>query len=187
MRNTFFALLIMFICVGLKSNHSVVKFTSNSELTIKGKSNVNAFECKYNTTYLTKEKIAVELTKNKSKLKFKGAKINIKSDGFDCANKLITKDLKSLLKSNTYNYITITLKELEENKYNYNAKIDVKIAGVEKEYIMPVTFNEKNLNVKGNLNIDIKDFKLKTPKKLLGIIKVDDTVAIDFNLFLLYN
>ena len=60
----------------------------------------------------------------------------------------------------------------------------MKIAGVEKEYLVPVIFNSNTNNVKGQLKLNIKDFKLKSPKKLLGMVVVNDNVEINFNLFL---
>ena len=62
----------------------------------------------------------------------------------------------------------------------------MKIAGVEKEYLVPVIFNSNTNNVKGQLKLNIKDFKLKSPKKLLGMVVVNDNVDINFNLFLQY-
>ncbi|RTL13723.1 MAG: YceI family protein [Flavobacteriaceae bacterium] len=69
---------------------------------------------------------------------------------------------------------------------NITAKLNVKIAGVEKEYLVPVIFNTNTNNVKGQLKLNIKDFKLKSPKKLLGMVVVNDHVDINFNLFLQY-
>ncbi len=186
MRIISFIIFLLVINLGFITNKTKVKFTSKSEVAIKGKSNVNSFECNYNSNYLSKETIEIEFLKENTKTKVKGAIIYIKSDGFDCGNKMITKDFKTILKSDVYSYITINLKELVENKSNYTAIIDVTIAGFKKEYSLPVTFNSKNLNVKGQLKLNIKDFKLKSPKKLLGMIKVNDNVEIDFNLFLQY-
>ena len=62
----------------------------------------------------------------------------------------------------------------------------MKIAGIEKEYLVPVIFNTNTNNVKGQLKLNIKDFKLKSPKKLLGMVVVNDHVDINFNLFLQY-
>ena len=49
-----------------------------------------------------------------------------------------------------------------------------------------MAFNQKTNNVKGTLRLNIKDFNLKSPKKLFGLIEVDNNVDINFNLFLQY-
>lgn len=167
------------------ANKTKVKITNKSEVIIKGKSNVNSFECKYNSDYIEDE-IHVSLTKQNSKILLDDAKISIKSTGFDCAHKMITKDFKSILKANEYSHIKLEVKEITKQKELVSAKVKVEIAGVLKEYVIPITFDSKNNNVKGLLKISIKDFNLKAPKKLLGMVVVNDNVEINFNLFLQY-
>jgi len=179
-------ILVIFLSFSFAINKTRVKITDKSEVVIRGKSNVNSFQCRYNSNYIEDE-VFISFSKNSSKTTISGAKIAIKSDGFDCGHKMITKDFKSILNANEYSYIFIDLKEfssLEEN--NITAKVNVEIAGVKKEFVLPITFDSKTNNVKGVLNLNINDFKLKPPKKLLGMIKVNEQVEIDFNLYLQY-
>lgn len=181
------SILTVFILLsfGFSKNQTKVKITNKSEVTIKGKSNVNTFECKYDSEYIEND-LQVSITKNNSKIVLDGAKLAIKSTGFDCAHKMITKDFKTILKAEEYPHIAINVKEINTTKENITAKLNVKIAGVEKEYVVPITYNPNNDNVKGLLKLNIKDFKLKSPKKLLGMVVVNDNVDIHFNLFLQY-
>jgi len=178
-------LIFVFLSFGFSSNKTKVKITSKSEVIIKGKSNINSFQCKYNSDFIEDE-ILIAVTKNNSRTFLEGAKISIRSKGFDCGHRMITKDFKTILKADDYSNIDIDLKELVLNKLEITAKICVEIAGVKREYLVPVIFDSKNLNVKGILKINIKDFCLKSPKKLLGFIMIDDNVDVDFNLFLEY-
>lgn len=180
-------LIVVFILFsfGLNPVKTRVKITSKSEVTIKGRSNVNSFQCKYNSDCIEDE-ISVTVTRSNAKIFFDGAKISIQSKGFDCRHKMINKDLKKILKADDYSHIEIDVEELVTNKNAITAKICVEIAGIKKQYAVPVTFDPKKQNVKGILKINIKDFYLKSPKKLLGIVTLDDNVAIDFNLFLQY-
>lgn len=180
-------IIVVFVLLSFSFNSikTKVKITSKSEVTIKGKSNVNSFECKYNSDCIEDE-ISVTVTKSNSKMLFDGAKISIQSKGFDCRHKMITRDFKKILKADDYSHIEIDLEELVTNKNEITAKICVEIAGIKKQYAVPVTFDQKKGNVKGMLKINIKDFYLKSPKKLLGFVTLDDKVAIDFNLFLQY-
>jgi hypothetical protein len=184
---TFKIILVTLILLSFafNTNKTVVKITSKSELTIKGSSNVNNFECKYNNK-LIEDEIQITSKRSSNKLSLEGAKIAIKSKGFDCVNKMITKDFKTLLKANEYENINLELKEILFLKEEFNTKINVEIAGVKRDYILPVIYDEKNEMVKGNLVINIEDFNLKTPKKLLGFIVVKDKVTIKFNLHLQY-
>ena len=177
--------VIILLSFGFSKNQTKVKITNKSEVSIKGKSNVNSFECKYNPDFIEND-LQVSIARNSSKILLDGAKIAIKSTGFDCAHKMITKDFKSILKADEYPHIVINVKEINTAKENITAKLNVKIAGVEKEYLVPVIFNSNTNNVKGLLKLNIKDFKLKSPKKLLGMVVVNDNVDINFNLFLQY-
>ena len=177
--------VLILLSFGFTKNQTKVKITNKSEVTIKGKSNVNSFECKYNSDFIEND-LHVSVTRNNSKIVLDGAKIAIKSTGFDCAHKMITKDFKSILKAEEYPHIVINVKELSAVKENITAKLNVKIAGIEREYLVPVVYNQTTDNVKGQLKLNIKDFKLKSPKKLLGMVVVNDNVEINFNLFLQY-
>jgi len=177
--------VIILLSFGFSKNQTKVKITNKSEVSIKGKSNVNSFECKYDSDFIEND-LQISIARNNNKILLEGAKIAIKSTGFDCAHKMITRDFKSILKADEYPHIVINVKEINTAKENITAKLNVKIAGVEKEYLVPVIFNSNTNNVKGLLKLNIKDFKLKSPKKLLGMVVVNDNVDINFNLFLQY-
>lgn len=177
--------VIILLSFGFSKNVTNVKITNKSEVSIKGKSNVNSFECKYNSDFIEND-LQVSIARTNNKILLEGAKLSIKSTGFDCAHKMITKDFKTILKAEDYPHIVINVKEINTIKENITAKLNVKIAGVEKEYLVPVIFNSNTNNVKGQLKLNIKDFKLKSPKKLLGMVVVNDNVDINFNLFLQY-
>ena len=180
-------LFLVFLSFGfVATTKTKVKILSKSEVTITGKSNVNSFQCKYNSNFLENEITVTSIKNNDAKVSLSNAKILIKSKGFDCGNKMITKDFKTILKADDYDNIGIELKELDLNNNCFLTKLDIEIAGKSKEYIIPVNFNENTNNVKGNLKLNIKDFNLKSPKKMFGLIEVNDNVDINFNLFLEY-
>ena len=99
---------------------------------------------------------------------------------------MINKDFKAILKADDYDNIIIELKEIEVNGNCFMTKLNIEIAGKNKVYEIPMTFVEKTKNVKGTLRLNIKDFNLKSPKKLFNLIEVNENVDIDFNLFLQY-
>lgn len=163
-----------------------VIISPKSSVTIYGKSNVNSFQCNYNSMYLDDEITVTAIKSSSSKLNLKNAKIAIKSKGFDCGNKMITKDFKSILKSDEFDNIYIELKELDINNRFLMTKLNVQIAGVDKDYVIPMAYSKKDNNVKGTLRLNIKDFNLQSPKKIFGLIEVNDNVDISFDLFLQY-
>ena len=92
----------------------------------------------------------------------------------------------TILKADDYDNIYIELKELDINSSSLTTKLNIEIAGKSKEYVIPMAYNQKTNNVKGTLRLNIKDFNLKSPKKIFGLIEVDSNVEINFNLFLQY-
>lgn len=161
-----------------------VMITEQSQIIIKGKSNINTFQCQYDSALL-KEEYCITFLKAKNSTICDGAVIAIKSDGFDCKHRMITKDLKSILRTDEFPNITIELIELTHST-PLTAKVNVAIAGQRKAYEIPVQYHAKDNNVKGVLNLDIQDFSLKAPKKLLGAIVVNNQVEIDFDLYFRY-
>lgn len=163
-----------------------VKISSKSEVSICGKSNINSFRCTYNSNLLEEEIIVTSIKSTENIIYLNNARIAIKSNGFDCCHDMITKDLKKTLKADSYDNINIQLKEIEIDNDNLTSRIEIEIAGKTKDYLVPMNFNEKNNNVKGTLKLNIKDFNLKSPKKMFGMIEVKEHVDINFNLFLQY-
>lgn len=185
MKNSFYIICLLFLLGFSKLEKTRVIITDKSEIVIKGQSNVNRFQCHYNQDLVHSEITVTHFTKNQTTF-LNNAIIEIKSEGFDCAHKMITRDLKSVLKSHEYSNIVVVINEIIETNTGMIAKVIIEIAGVEKKYTFPVIFDANENNVKGELKIDIKDFKLKAPKKILGLIKLNEEVAINFNLFLEY-
>lgn len=183
-KNLYILFLFFFLCFA-KVEKTKVTISEKSEIVIKGKSNVNKFECHYNKELIHSELLVTHIEKQ-NKIILTNAKIEVKSEGFDCAHKMITKDFKSVLKSHDYPHITIYINEIFTKENQLMANITVNIAGVQNKYNLPVAFDTYKNNVKGSLNINIKDYNLKSPKKLLGLIQLDEEVVIDFNLFIKY-
>lgn len=185
MKKSIYIIALFVLCGFFSIEKTTVHISNASEIIIKGKSNVNSFQCEYDKKLIASNLTVTHFNKD-NKTILEGATFLISSKGFDCAHKMISNDLKSVLKADDYSHIKIDVLELKVNNNKAIAVSKITIAGVERKYEIPVEINGKTKNVTGNLVIDIKDFKLKTPKKLLGLIKLEDTVTIMFNLYLKY-
>ncbi|MFI1773573.1 YceI family protein [Thalassobellus citreus] len=179
-------LLVSFTNRGTAKSTSVI-ITPKSKLVVKGKTNINTFDCVFNVTNL-KKPIPVFFEIEDHKMVFKKTELVLNNACFDCGNKGMNKDFQDLLKSKKYPEIFLKLKEIEkidkENAF-LNATIEIEIAGVVKQYQTPVILDNKNeLFVKGLLTLNICDFNIEPPKKLLGLICVNETIEIDFQLLI---
>lgn len=162
-----------------------LSFLPESSLVIKGKSNVNHFSCNYNT-YLLTDSIAVVYEKVNNKLVFKDACLSLSSSLFDCGVKGINRDFQKLLKTSQYPMIQMSLTDVElsdKKKDSVMTSLLFTICNVSKKYNTSIAFNKKNdvVEFKGSICLDIEDFELKPPKKVLGLIKVNKSIDVDFH------
>lgn len=179
--------LFLFININAFSQNAFVAKTvqilENSELSITGDTNISEFGCEFNTSYMEKSR-DIEYHRNGSHLIFKNAILSLRNEGFDCGNKGINKDFHSLLNTQEYPKITLELTSinlLDGNKSK--ACVKITIAGTEKNYKVPIAIMEGPAHrFIGKLKLDITDFGLKPPKKMLGLIVIKEEIEIDFNL-----
>jgi hypothetical protein len=161
-----------------------VAFLSESELIIKGKTNVNKFQCVYDINKIS-DSLTVIYTEKDNSLEFTKASMALKNLSFDCGNSGINKDFNKLLKTDEYPSISIGLINVSETSIDSQvlAKVQIVICKIKKSYTIPIHVDTSDgITVSGRLPIDINDFNLVAPKKVMGMIKVSNEIEIDFSL-----
>lgn len=154
-----------------------------SDLTIIGDSNIAAFQCEFETSYLEgTQEIGYNQTGNE--IRFTGAILSLNNRGFDCGSRGINNDFHDLLKTKEYPKILLEMEKIDlQSPAKAVANVAITIAGIKKYYEVPVIIKTGVISeFKGFLVINIKDFKLEPPKKLFGMIKVKDEIEIKFDL-----
>lgn len=182
-------LLCLLLCLSpeiVAQNESAkrtVQLLADSELTITGDTNINKFQCGFNTKRLERSK-EISFSAQGNKLKFKNAVLILNNEGFDCGNKGINKDFHDLLRTDDYPSISLELIELKvQDEYRAVADIEITIAGKHKNYTLPIEIVDTSINCfTGTLKLNINDFDLKPPKKMFGLIVVKKDIEINFNL-----
>ncbi len=156
----------------------------DSHLSIKGTTNINDFECEFNTLRFKNETFKVYYTENGDILHFKNSVLPLENVNFDCGNRKINKDFHELLKSEEHPEILLKLKKIDmSGEGNSIVTIGFTIAGVNKDYKFPVEITrDQQLCFNGKLNLNIKDFNLEAPSKIFGLIVLDEEIEINFNL-----
>lgn len=169
--------------VVIKSTSVVI--SSQSQLIIKGSTNVNEFKCHFNIEEVNNP-IPLSFVLKEDRLIFEKAVLMLDNSCFDCGSRVINKDFMNLLKSEEYPKIVLELKEIKKDSRTdciVHALIEIVIAGESKSYFIPVELkDDKIINVTGALNLNICDFNLEPPKKALGLIVVSDIIKINFDL-----
>lgn len=189
MKRLFFILLSLVLVSFAKLNtaaHSKsILITNKSELNINGTSNITDFKCRYNIKNLDSP-IRIHYEKNNHVIRFENSMLVLENSGFDCGGKGINRDFHGLLQSDIYPKIILRLKEvkLKSHKNHFaDALVEIEIAGKKKSYHMETEFhNEDDWHIAGQLKLNINDFNLKAPKKMLGLIVVSDEIEISFKL-----
>ena len=166
-------------------NNTKILISPNSQLFIKGFTNVNSFICAFNIKELNKP-IPLYYKIIEDKIVFEKAKLVLDNNCFDCGHRGMNKDFMTLLKSEDYPEILLELKEIHKNKHTpsvVDALVELEIAGKTKSYPFSIEIKEEgNIRVSGSLKINITDFGLNAPKKALGLIVVSEDIEIKFEL-----
>jgi polyisoprenoid-binding protein YceI len=161
-----------------------LSFTPKSTLIIKGKSNVHEFECDYNT-YELSDSLRVNFKKHDNMIVFENTQLLLEKKEFNCGGRGINKDFHKLLQTKDFPNIKMNLKKVAlSGKNTVNAELSFTICEITKIYTVPISIlNQHNKMIfKGSIALSLQDFNLTMPKKIMGLIKVKDTIVVDINL-----
>lgn len=180
---TFIYFLVSICCFSFITNEEIsqqdILITKESFLYIKGTSNINTFTCVYDAATLSR-KVPVTFTQNNNTTHFKDVKLQLKNAGFNCGNSGINNDFHDLLKTKQYPNIHFQLLQLVNKQTTLEAFVAIEIAGIKKHYKVPIKTNGELAPIEGVLSLNITDFGLTPPKKMLGMIVVREDIEIVF-------
>jgi len=159
----------------------------NSQLLIHGKTNVNSFTC-FISCYNNIDTLNYELDSKSKALVFEANKMIIPMFNFNCGNPMITKDFRTTVIANKYPYLNIVFVSLDKNRDEGKAvaKLQISLAGVVKSITVDFLLKPKGdfLNLTGKHVVHFSDFGLKAPKRMMGMVKVQEELNVEFNLLL---
>lgn len=193
MKKLLYLLAISFIISLSATAQTVVsaEIQKNSSLTIKGSTNIVPFKLYQNGDKLSRSKMTVLTTQNLNKIFVSQNQLSVIVKNFDSNNTMALKDFLKLLKSDLYPTLQVQLNYLdlqplsEKGKmYNGQALVNITITGVSKQYSIPITFvsNGNVYTVNGHRKLSIRDFGLTPQSKMMGMIKVNEWIDIDFHI-----
>lgn len=170
-----------------------IYINGGSYLKIHGKTNLNRFHCQYIKSF--SDTLSVRIIKEESnKLTLENAGISLNVLQFDCGNDPINRDFQRLLRAEDFPTLKIEALGIESNEEVHqrqksmqnmgilsSAHIRITIAGKQNDYYLAVNEpeGEGKRTYSGSLQIDIRDFELTPPRKLLGLMQVNEKVNID--------
>ena len=162
---------------------------AESQLTIHGSTNVNNFACKIDC-YTGGDTLQFIKNYTSREIQFSRNRMSIPIVSFDCGTKQISNDFRKALKSETYPQLHINFRSLQNlavtNNSCINGIVDITLAGVTARYSISydIILNKNIILLKGTQSVKFSDFNLEAPEKLIGLIKVNEALKVEFNLVL---
>jgi hypothetical protein len=154
-------------------------------LNINVNTNVDCFTCEYESN-LT-DTIALENDELKNLMYFEGIHLAIPVNFIDCHNKIMNRDMQDMLKAVAHPQILVDINNFKINKINSGtsiAEVLINMDGVGKKYSIIITnyFKNNRLYFHGSFPVNLTDFYINPPSKLLGLVKVDKVIGVSFAL-----
>ncbi len=158
----------------------------NSSMNIEGSSNINAFTCDLRE-YLNQDTLVYSKDEKTKKLMFVNSVLNIDISKFDCHHKYITADFRKILKSEKNPWLKVRFISLDEMAVGGNVKgvVEIEIAGQTKRMDISYAvqqYGNAQLQLVGSKIMQFSDFKLTPPRKLMGLIQINEDIKVNFHL-----
>lgn len=184
-------LLFLATFTSIRSQNIVsIDLLKNSTLIINGSTNLLTFKLIQNGDKLLRKTQTVKATEIKNRIYLSDNKLSIAVKNFNSNNKIALDGFLDLLKVDTYPFLNVEFNYLETPTTEKDATLNTKtlvsftITGITKQYTIPIsaTQNGDQYTIKGNKSINIRDFGLIPPVRMMGLVKVSEWINIDFNL-----
>ncbi len=186
---------LLWVCLGLAPQagitHRLVVLPL-STLTIVGKTNVNKYQCAI-ASYSGADTLSLKAERGKGAVFTKGL-VKLKTSGFDCGMKVMTEDFAKTIEADTYPFITIgfisfeRVPRYEKTAEEFKGKIKISLANktVPVEVRCSIVKDEKGyIHLTGSRDFKFSDFGLEPPSRMMGMVKVDENLTVDFHLVLI--
>jgi hypothetical protein len=180
-----FLMIILEVPFLLKGNNPTTLNFSFNNLTINGKSNINNFSFYFDNNSESLSHKDVITKKNIQKTEFL-----LPVEGFRTINKCIQNDFLKMIQADKFPYICFTIDNNQMELLTAENKCDsinatITIAQESKQFYIPVKKGLKQENdqyIIGNIELLLTDFNLVPLSKLFGLIKVENSVTINFRI-----
>jgi hypothetical protein len=180
----FFLIFASFLTLQAQVKNSVNNDTADQSnfVQIEGSTNVNKFSFIQHLKDDSNNKIRID--------DMGRIKLEIPASNFIASNPLMYDDFIDLIHAKAHPTITITIHHhpmefVQSSSGHFSTKIDVKLAGRERRYILPGTLyivEEETIRILGSIELNLNDFHLDPPTKFFGMVKVNQEVFVNFGL-----
>jgi polyisoprenoid-binding protein YceI len=160
---------------------SNLTFDLESKVWVEGTSTVKAYKCVAKSIGAALETGPEGQTADVAQL-VKSALVTVATGTLECGNGTMNEHMRKALKLNEHPNVAFTLDSYALTPDGL-LKGKLQIAGQEKEVLFPATITEENgaIRVAGKKQINMKEWGVKPPSLMLGTMKVNEMVTINFD------
>ena len=163
----------------------------DSQLTIDGKTNVNNFTCAI-SHYKGRDTLVLHEGGANVRPVFVKGSVMLDASSFDCGMALMTSDFRKTIESKTYPFIEIDFISFEHTpRYSgderFKGIVKISLSGVTRLFEMDCEIEAKSsglIHLRGDKNFTFSDFNLVPPKRMMGMVKVEQSLNVAFHLVL---
>lgn len=188
---TLFLTCILTIGVVTAQTSSVavsVDVNKNSSLSIYGTTNIVNFKLTQNSEDFIQKNMIITASQNNNKLYLSENQLIVPVKNFNSTNKMALRDFYKLVKSDEYPTMNIQLDHIDlptaSMPTSGTAVVAVTITGVTKKYNFPIKSNKNGTSYTFDVekDINIRDFGLEPPVQMMGMLKVNEIININFKM-----
>lgn len=164
-------LFILALLLAANTGRDELFVITEKEIRVKGVTSIGRFECTYGNEKLSDTLYLGNLPHGK-RLDFV-----IPVEDFGCGNFLLNRDFKATIKADQFPECRVTVKSLIPKRGGFSSKMDVNLAGKSLS-LDDVEFRLEKNRLIGDINLSFDELELVAPKKLGGLIQVQDQLSL---------
>ncbi|MEO9804298.1 MAG: hypothetical protein ABJF04_13660 [Reichenbachiella sp.] len=183
----FIAVMFFFSALGQESAEEYYVLRKE-QITIRGRTNINKFECRLDLAGYVMDTLQIELTRVNGDFNFSGLTLNIPVRAFNCRYRLMTQEFRDLLRAGEFPFLNLNITHVDHevpNKMHMHASLAV--AEKRKEELIQDCYVEnlgEELLLGGNHTIYLRSYDLEPPRKFFGAVVVKNELDISFEVIL---
>ena len=163
---------------------------NNSSISIAGSSNVNSFVCEVKE-YLHPDTLKSISEEKIQRLLFQSSQLKLDVRRFDCHNRFITQDFFKTMRVEDYPQLVIKFIAIDQFsgyvlQQNLKGWVDIQLASVTNRIQLDLVMFKQGggkYKLTGKKKMKFSDFQLKAPSKVAGLIKINEEIDVEFELY----
>lgn len=144
-------------------------------ISVSGQTSLGSFTCDYLNQGF-KDTLFINSNQSRSPIVF-----DIPVHEFGCGNFFLNKDFRKTIKADEYPHAKVRVSNLQTKGKDYTCDVVVDIVGKRLDY-KALQLTNGGRQLKGEIIINFDELGLEPPRKLGGLIKVEDKLALEIKL-----